>query len=1561
MHSLRRPVVQQLQSLVVFLLTFFSAGALAAQWTEQDVNGRQYYKEPSWKPRAILPAEDSLRGDFWAPSPHVPVTYNDPGFAEDTLGKVPAPGIHPRVLLNPSDVERIRSKLALGDKAPAPFRVMWQRVARSRSAFYALVYKDNKLGKELAGELAVKIKALEPKLDALDQRPDRDNLWVAERSTIASGDPNPPTEIWDLLDYDYLAGWMTAEECESARRVIARLIAHRISNFMTVPDHFMINNHQGFGMEYIRLMLLIEGEKGFDQRVYDRAAQKARAMLDWYLDADGMCYESIKGWLNVSAFVAVGQRQRDLLKHDHLRAKMRFFQAAARWEDGAWKIRDEMRASAFHVIWMMHYYHPKDEGIDFLYRATLTTHSFLTDADAKWPSPVGIAPELLLLYADDGITDAKGQPQDWSDQARIDGLHLPLTWQDNQRGYVESRNSWRKDDLHVGFACKQDFFYGGHEGSENGRFILWRDGVNWVQDTNMLATKATFLQNMLTVDGQGLHWPPSPGTWLGVHESTEGIVAACDGKDGYSFTKVMQVHPLDFPSAKLPYYAPFAEGNYDLTRDEQIAFNPRTVAWNDGAAHTDYGPWSGETRLVENYKSWNPMKRAYRTVHLARGTNPYVLVLDDAQKDSEAHGFEWNITVPAEAELIDAETPEVVFQNTEPSHSREDDLLLGLNGTARDPKTGKYVPKKGDPLCLVRVLWRKSDYGFPVPRLEKFQGFNHLVIPAHSVSPEFRILIYPYRQGDPLPKTAWNRDRSELTVKIGEQTDAYHFGLTDGGRTVFAMARNEKQILASEAPPARPVIAVRGGRFDASDLRYTREDGKPPVYLVDGKTQVRFERVPAPGAIRYTLDGSDPSEQSPLYQAPLEVSDDSKLKACVFDPQWPCGAKKSEVLTAEFKARKPAPGLPELSATCRPGLLAGVYELKTVMWNDRGFFDAQKVMMPDIRKQKPLQLAATDRFTLPHVVPALPAAPQSKGFYRFNGWFHAAERGVYEFAVNSCGPVTLDVGNQTAIEVTGIFHQQQSIRRGEAVLAAGWHALDLVVCDPQFWNINSLEPMPFAVTYRVNGGDEREIASNDLRREPQTGEEAASPDPIWHEAAHELPRLETGVRLHVFDRTGKRRDPDFLDVEGLTPMRSEESSTMEPNSNASQARCYEGYFQAPADGIYTFDLPRHGRESAGLGALQAACQNQMRIDGEIVVQHGIAGRNPTREVGLKAGWHPVSIRFGPSDAPGSVTYPDGQEMPLTAASLSRPVLVRILPLGETTTLREHEIFSPTQVTLSLGKNEDIEIRYTLDGKTPGVNSTRYTDPLLIDKTVTITACAFARGRALTAPAQVAFKRVDLPEAELLGHVTFEQWNGAPGQLASEAKFGVWVLPDAAPDAGRHGKAIFVHHATAGDSGDQEKHSLVDVNVSRGLSKAGFKFSGIPMRENSISVAVWFKTTAVTGKLFGKEGYNAFGKSYKTVSCALAGGRLVAGPGKLTGDKIEPNNWQHVVLTGDEHQLTLYLNGGQVATGPGSPTLSTDALDFFTDHPAIVDSVRLYNRVLSPRDVKQLFRDGRSLD
>lgn len=1554
---------------MVFLASYFCTANETMQRT------RPLYLESTWKPRAILPAADILKGGFWPASPKVNSNSEGHGFSEDRLSEVPAPGVHPRVLVTPSDVEIIRAKVALGEQAPQEFRTLWERAEQGQGAFYALVSKNHKLGQSLALKFMEKVRSLNKKLPNLEAQADRENLWCVERSIVASGDPNPPTEIWSLLDYDYLYDWLSPAEREETRAVIAQLTAGRVSNFMIVPDHMMINNHEGFGMEFIRLILLIEGEQGFDSQVFKICTERIHAMLDWYLNDQGMCYESIKGWLNISAFVAAGHRDRNILKHSHLQAKMRFFAAALHWENGKWVIRDEMRASAFHVIWLMHYLYPEEKLYELLYSASLSSHDFLMDAKVRWPNPVGTCEELLLLHANGiGTKDSK-QARDWQDQSRIDQLQLPLTWKDDERGYLFTRNSWRKDDLHLGFVCKQDFFYGGHEGSESNRITLWHGGVNWIRDLNMLAVKATFLQNMLTVDGQGLAWPPCPGVWLGVQESPEGVTAAGDGKIAYSFAKVMQVHPLDFPSAQLPYYAPFAEGNYDLRRDQQIAFHPGTVQWNDGYAHTDYGPWSGETRLVESYRPNNPMEQCYRTVHLARGQHPYVLVFDDARKDGLKHLYDWNISLPEDVELLDAKTPEVSFQRVEPMDGRENDLILTRPLTPRDPVSGKPIVKKGEPLFLVRVLWRNSPYGFPVPRLERFNGspekpfmrFSHLTVPAISESPEFRILLYPHFQGDPLPITSWNLNRTKLTVQLGEQCDVYNLAQTDGGRTVFSMTRNmgqtknNKALAASEplqtptsldcgVGPARPILKIHDQLLDLNDARTTRNENRAPEFKFSQEITVALVRPQAPAQIRITLDGSEPTEFSDLYEAPIILNHSATLKAKCFDSNWPGQRKNSLTTMARFLKVAPSISLMEPPQDTQNGVLARVYEKKTVLWNDRGFFDAKRIMMPDLDREIPTQISSMPLLQLPSTIPTHPIIEQVKGFYRFNGWILIKESGVCTFKVFSCGPVTLDIGGQTAIESIGVFHQQLDHRSGEAVLTAGWHRFELVVCDPLFWNMATTETMPFAVSLCYEYGREQAISPEDLRFKKPEGELFKPAEVKWLEAACPPLWLEPGAIGLTYDREGKNLDPQYLDLDGLFPLYTEQVDEFKTNPRPDLVKTYEAWLYAPMTGHYQFYLPTRREASAGLGELRAAFQNQLRIGGEIVVQRGIAGRNPLSRLGLKKGWHSFSLRLGASPAEGTITFPDGQSLPLNAQLVSRASQVEIRPKGAKQNQSAWEIYGPTEVTFALPTQRNGEIRYRQDGSLPTASSPLCPASMSINQSTVLIATAFVQGQAVSAPVVAKFTKVNVPEFQRISKVDFNAWNGLCGDTQLDHGSRLFISPGAILDEGRQGRKAIAIHREADNSPSQ-----LDGNLSRGLGGIGFKLADLKMKDNALTVGLWFKSATANGKIFGKNGYNAFGKSYKTVSCSLENGVIRVDPSRIKGGKISKGEWHHLVVSIDENEAVIYLNGVVQAQGRGCSTLATDGFDFFTQHSATVDRMSVYNRVLSAGDIEQWYK------
>ena len=1561
---IRRPLLALTLLVNTVSLMGASAGPAQAQ--------RPFYQETTWKPRAILPAADILKGGFWPASPKVHSNVEGLGFKEDRLPEVPASGVHPRVLVTPADVDKIRKNVALGQQAPVEFQVMWERAKTGQGAFYALVAKDEALGKSLAAQFMDKVRSLAQKLPLIESQADRENLWCAERSIVASGHPNPPTEIWSLLDYDYLHGWLSPSEREETRAVIAQLTAGRVSNFMIVPDHFMINNHEGFGMEFIRLLLLIEGEKGFDVPLFKVCLQRVHAMLDWYLSDQGMCFESIKGWLNMSAFVAAGMRDRTILKHSHLKAKMRFFAAANHWENGRWEIRDEMRASAFHVIWSMHYYYPEEKLYDWLYSSTLTSHDFLTDAKARWPNPVGTCEELLLLHAIGRQKDEAGNPLDWTDQRLLDQLKLPLTWKDDERGYLLTRNSGRKDDLLLGFVCKQDFYYGGHEGSETNRLTLWHGGVNWIRDLNMLAVKATFLQNMLTVDGKGLAWPPCPGVWLGVQESANGVTAAGDGKIAYSFSKVMQIHPLDFPSAKLPYYAPFAEGNYDVRRDQQIAFHPKTVEWNDGYAHTDYGPWSGETRLVENYQPNNPMEQLYRTVHLARGKHPYVLVFDDARKDDLKHLYDWNISLPDDVELIEAKNPEIAFQRVEPLQGRESDLLLTRPQTPRDPRTGKPIVKKGDPLFLVRVLWRNSPYGFPVPRLERLNGtpekpfmrFSHLTIPAISESPEFRILLYPHFHGDPLPKTSWDPQRQKLTVQVGDQCDVYRLGQTDGGRTVLEMSRNQNVSLAPQAGPARPVFEVRGRSWDAHRWRTTRRENDVPEFKFGAEITVKIQRVQPPAHIRFTLDGTEPTEDSALYEEPLVVTKSCTLKAKTFDPTWPGSAQSSQVAGALLSLLEPSKALEDTPSNTREGLTAQVYEKKTALWDQRGFFQSSRIMLPNLDQETPLLSVVMPNFQLPEVLPQRPLVEQAKGFYRFTGWLRVKATGVTTFKVLSCGPVILDIGHRPVIESTGVFHQQLDERRGEAVLAAGWHSFELVVCDPLFWNLATAEKMPFAVTARYENEAEKTLDPSDLRGSMSKDIGAQSSNLTWLEAGQPPAWLEPGAHCSTYDREGKNRAEDYLDIDQLTPLHTEPTTEFKANLRPDLVRSYEAWFYAPQSGEYTFELPARREASAGLGELRAAYQSQLRIGGEIVVQRGVGGRLVKPNVGLKKGWHRFSLRLGSSPAEGTVTYPDGNSLALNAQLVSRSSLVDLRPqatlpsgtepgpLAALVTKSLWEIYGPTEISLTLPPKRAGEIRYTLDGSLPTSTSPLAPAQLSLQQSTTVCAVAYSQGKAVTQPSTVNFVKVLKPELLLISSVDFKAWDGAGGETQLDRQAQLFIFPGATVERERNGTRVLGLFRNNGGA----LPSQLDGNLSRGLSGVGFKLSNLKMKDNAITVGLWFQSDTTNGKVFGKVGYNAFGKSYRTLSCSIENGKVRVDPGRLMGGAIQAGTWYHLVVTADEYEMAIYLNGSAVARGEGCATLSTDGLDFFTNHAASVERLSVYNRSLSPLDVQHWYQE-----
>jgi hypothetical protein len=72
------------------------------------------------------------------------------------------------------------------------------------------------------------------------------------------------------------------------------------------------------------------------------------------------------------------------------------------------------------------------------------------------------------------------------------------------------------------------------------------------------------------------------------------------------------------------------------------------------------------------------------------------------------------------------------------------------------------------------------------------------------VEPNFKVLIYPHRQGDPLPETMWDGTNS-VTVSWPGQKDTITFSRQTSGKTDLTITRDGKPLISV----TNPVVSLK--------------------------------------------------------------------------------------------------------------------------------------------------------------------------------------------------------------------------------------------------------------------------------------------------------------------------------------------------------------------------------------------------------------------------------------------------------------------------------------------------------------------------------------------------------------------------------------------------------------------------------------------------------------------------------------------------------------------------------------------------------------------------------
>ena len=67
---------------------------------------------------------------------------------------------------------------------------------------------------------------------------------------------------------------------------------------------------------------------------------------------------------------------------------------------------------------------------------------------------------------------------------------------------------------------------------------------------------------------------------------------------------------------------------------------------------------------------------------------------------------------------------------------------------------------------------------------------SKLHITSQSVSPNFKIMLFPFQDGQTLPETMWSADHSVATISWRYQADQWTFTQGNDGRTRLKVLRN---------------------------------------------------------------------------------------------------------------------------------------------------------------------------------------------------------------------------------------------------------------------------------------------------------------------------------------------------------------------------------------------------------------------------------------------------------------------------------------------------------------------------------------------------------------------------------------------------------------------------------------------------------------------------------------------------------------------------------------------------------------------------------------------------
>jgi len=739
------------------------------------------------------------------PTPPTVIEEHDRShFAPERLYRVPAPGEHPRLLFSAADLPRIREQLAatatgrtlrldaakradpgapttwlaqayaaLARGDVAAFDALWLDARNPHKSappgalgspltsllFYraltALLDDDAARGREAAIAVATYATWQYPRVEAAAQRPGAENHWLQVRATL--GDFGGLGFL-----YDFTHPFATADQRETVRRLIALAVKDRYGLGTDLPPHWRNWNFIGMGLYFPLLALSIEGEPGFEPRVVARGREVARDYILHGNSALGAGTEAVgyhSGGMAHLSVLALALANRG----DPLFTLTRYRRMLDTWF--VWTMQPYGRA------WVS----DGDLGTFAPSQALLQLNRFLFPGDATLAAvagqtaPVtrldGPVPELgllqLLAPVDLGSEAAANRPP------MLPGSR-PLAQFDPERGVLFTRSAWTADALALQFTARNDTINSSHDHPNRGAFYFTALGQAWAVPS-MRDTESKF-HSVVTIDGLGQGYFPTPARWVEHEDTPAGTTATVDLSYCYGWRWMKSSYLADDAQLAAEPWLEWVREPRDrlLSRVPRERWerdpSPSVRAYNEGWLAGDPRMWGAEDAWVLR-TAYNPVRKAYRSIAVARGAAPFVLVVDDIRKDDAERLYEWRMILPIEVDVLTWRGADLVLAANPPARRGD-----GNYKSSAEPKAAAQSPQllvrtlavarpqsvpESEPTAAVETIeFRKTD------DVHQFAGRSfglgrRLTLPSRSVEPGYRVLLFPHRAGEALPETTW--------------------------------------------------------------------------------------------------------------------------------------------------------------------------------------------------------------------------------------------------------------------------------------------------------------------------------------------------------------------------------------------------------------------------------------------------------------------------------------------------------------------------------------------------------------------------------------------------------------------------------------------------------------------------------------------------------------------------------------------------------------------------------------------------------------------------------------